>query len=98
MLSVLEDIAEKLKIKTIHLLAVPTAVSYYLDLERPFAFNSNVNRESFMTSYNKLKSTLPNKNAKRRAGNVFGAKGVSMTLKKPRKNRRRSYRTRALRN
>lgn len=111
MMAVLWDIARRRRISEIKLESKPGAVSFYLGLLPPFAFNDPDNETKYMTRYRKLSRKTNNKTARREAGQVFkeeipGENGkvqlwnspVSMTAKlrsSRRTNRRKGTRRRA---
>jgi len=101
MLSAVMDLARKAECETVSLDSYPSAVSFYLQADPPFAFNVPKNERKYTKRYAKLLGkNINNKTATRTAGQVFenGKDGVfhivPMTAKLLRKSRRANRKNR----
>jgi len=99
MLSAVMDLARIARRTHVSLDSYPSAVSFYLQANPPFAFNEPSNEDKYMERYAELMGKKNNnKTARRKAGNVFqnGNDGVyyvvPMTAKLLRKSRRANRR------
>jgi len=99
MLAAVTDIARRTGKHEVSLGSLPSAVSFYLEVDPPFTFNNPSNKDIYNGQYTTLKDKgINNKTAKRTAGNVFSRRIVPMTatLRKSRRaNRRKGTRRRA---